>query len=229
MKWLSKIKCCFISLGFAGCTTLCAMSTGAREETERKPVEISASLWKLPKERGTLLLTTFRQSAPVQTVLTSETQVEGVCIHCNIEFKYRTDDLGKRCAVCPCGFSNAQCLTGKASSAKSWTTLLQDLPRGTRLRIEYTTPEKPGDGLKRMVVDRHGVLLPVEGLMGSTPEQRKALGKSVGAIRTEWNEDEKRLQITLKDNWTTEKESRLEKALAKLGARVVSPEAEDTT
>ena len=222
MLRFNTAKIVFISLAsvFA---FLSVAPTEAGEETGKRAAEVSASVWNVPKEGGSVTLAIFSRPEPVRTTLNAETRLEGICLHCELALKFALGELARRCGMCPCGFSNAQCLTGKASSQKSGAALLQDLPRGTRLRVEYADPEKPEAGLKRVIVDRHGALLPVEGLEAATPEQCKELGKSVGATRTELSADGKRLQFGLKDLWTAEKEARVEKALAKLGAKVAAP------
>lgn len=197
------------------------------EEAAEKSGTISAGLWQ-QKGSETFLLTTLKQPTPITTALKANTQIEGVCVHCQIELSCRASELAKKCPVCPCGFSNLQCLAGKASPDKTSYALLESLPLGTRLRVEYVNADRPGEGLKRLSVDRHGALLPVEGLAGAAPEQIQALGKAVGAVKTELSEDGSRLQFTLKDNWTTDKEQRLEKALAKSGAKVAAPEPAPT-
>jgi hypothetical protein len=229
MRWSYRTRYLFVPIALLVFTVLSVVSVGAGEEKARKLTEIQASLWDLSKENGNLTLATMGQSAPVKTTLTAQTQLEGVCMHCQISLKCCSGDLGKRCPVCPCGFSNAICLAGKAASEKNGPALLQALPRGTRLRVEYLDGDKPEAGLKRLVVDLHGVLLPVEGLADATPDQLQTLGRSVGAVRTELSAEGKRLQLTLKDNWTAERATRLEKALEKQGAKIASLPPEPTT
>lgn len=192
----------------------------AGEDIKEKPAESVVSVWDVSKDGKTLSLAAFQQSAPMKCTVSAETRVEGVCIHCEIVFKCSVADIEKRCNVCPCGLTNAVCLTGKNSAEKTWTALFQNLPRGMRLRVEYVNPSRPQDGLKRLTVDRHGAVLPVTGLADVTSDQVQALGKSVGVSRTELNVAKTRLQLSLKDNWTAEKVSRMEKELAKLGAKL---------
>jgi hypothetical protein len=193
--------------------------------TKTQPVDDSFSVCALPKADGMVTLVTFKHPLTVKTTLSMGTLVEGVCVHCEVPLKFRVDELAKRCAVCSCEISNGQCLTGKGI-VKNWTDLLKTLPAGTSLRVEYTDPNKPETGLKNLTVDRHKALLSVEGLTDMSPETLLKLGKSAGAASVERSDDNKRLQLTLKDDWTTEKESRWEKALAKVGAKIVSPAAQ---
>lgn len=185
--------------------------------------EIAATVWELPKEGGTLRLITFEEAAPVKTTLTAATQIEGGCVHCQLALKCCAGELEKRCGACPCNLPNSECLTGKGAGAKTWIGLLKALPLGTGLRLEYADPNKSEAGLKHLVVERRKALLCVTGIADATPEELQKFGKLVGASRVERSMDGKRLRLVLKDDWTAERELRLEKALAKAGAKVVSP------
>ena len=190
------------------------------EATEEKPAESTVSFWESSGDGKSISLIAFQQSNRINSALDAQTQVEGICIHCQLSLTCRIGDLAKRCAVCPCGMTNSVCLSGKKAAEKNWILFLQNMPRGTRLRVEYANPCRPEEGLKRLKIDFHGVLLPIEGIAGAIPDQVQSLGKSVGATHTELNSEKSRLQLSLKDNWTADKEARLEKGLAKLGAKV---------
>jgi hypothetical protein len=226
--WISSQSIC-VSIAVAVLAAYSFRSVEAGEALKEKPVEITAGLWAVSKEGKTLTLASFHQPDPIKTNLTAETQLEGTCIHCQIPLKCFVSELAKHCTVCPCGFSNAMCLTGKNSAEKDWAALLQAAPRGARFRVEYANPARPEEGLKRLNLDRHGALLPVKGLEDISSEQIQSLGKSAGAVKTELNSEKTRLQLSLKDNWTAEKEQRLEKGLEKLGARVAAPPTEADT
>ncbi|HLK55264.1 MAG TPA: hypothetical protein VKU00_01790 [Chthonomonadaceae bacterium] len=196
---------------------------GADEGKKAQPSETAIGVWELPKEGDTLKLFTFEQVDPVKTTLTAKTLIEGICVHCQIALKFSALDLGKRCATCPCDLSNSECLLGKGGKLQTWGAFLKALPPGTNLRVEYDNPNTPDAGLKRLVVDRRKALLPVTGLAEMNTEALQKLGKTVGATRVECSSDSKRLLLTLKEDWSTAKEQRLEQALAKAGVKVVFP------
>ncbi len=79
---------------------------------------------------------------------------------------------------------------------------------------------------KRLVVDRHKALFSVIGMATIATEDLLKIGKSVGATDVERSEDGKRLQLTLKEDWTADREARWERALSKVGAKVVSSAAQ---
>jgi len=215
----------FVLIGLAAAA--CVGVTGSRGAHAReKAVEVTASAWEIRQSGTTVTLATFDRSTPVQTTLTQDTRLEGVCMHCDIALQCRAAELAKRCEVCPCGRSNILCFTGKSSNTTDWQTLLLALPRGTKLRIEYADPERPKDGIKRLLVDRHGALFAVDGIASATPEQLQALGKAVGATKVERNAAGDRLQISLKSNWTVDKVTKMEKALAGMGGRLAFPREE---
>lgn len=209
---------------------LCSGSAGLRAATiHMGPGTVTASVWLLPKKGETVLLVTLDKSGPIKTTVRADTQIEGICMHCDIKMQCRAADLEKKCGTCPCGFSNFACLAARAPSANTWQAMLEALPQGTQLRVEYADPEQPNNGIRRLVVDRHAVLLPVEGLSGATPQQLQDLRKCVGAARIELNPHCDRLQLSLKANWTTDKVARLEKALATLDARIAPVPSEAAT
>jgi hypothetical protein len=220
----------FCTLTIAVSIAMIGASTNAGEEragkSSAKLAEITASVWAVREAGDTVTLATLNQTAPVMTTLTDDTRLEGVCVHCEARLQFRAGELAKRCSECPCGSLNFRCIASKLTATKSWQALLQSLPRGTRLRLEYNDTDKPEKGIKRLVVDRYGALLAVEGLAEATPEQLQNLGKSVGAAHIENDMDGSRLQLSVKDKWTMEKETRLEKELEKVGAKLAPPPAQ---
>lgn len=191
--------------------------------------EVLTSLWKLSDQDFHLELTTLGQNSPVSTFLTPETRIEGECVHCQIALQCAVRELGKRCATCPCGFTNAQCLTGQKSANPGLSALLQGLPYGTQLHIEFNTPEHPEEGVKRLTIDRLGALLPVEGGEHMTIAQIQVVERAVGATHTTLNSAGSRLQLMLKEDWNPAKATRLEKELEKIGCKVLAPSADQPT
>lgn len=201
---------------------------GAVEDAKKKPLDSIVGVWAISENGNEVILASFLNPSPIRTKLAPDTQLEGVCVHCQMALKCSVSELGKRCAVCPCELSNSACFTEKNNASKNSGTLLQFIPRGTLLKIDYSSPETSNARVNRIVLDRRSALLPVEGLGDVSTEQIQALGKSVGAIRTELNDAKTRLQFSLKDNWTSEKELRIEKEMLKLKAKIVSPPSDTT-
>ena len=127
--------------------------------------------------------------------------------------------------VCGCSVSNAACIVGKAVKEGTWRAMLKALPRGVGIRPTFNTADKPESGLKKLIVDLREVLLPVAGLDGQSPDQLLSLVKPLGGTRAELINGGKRLSCHLKSDWTADKEGKLEKALAKVNAKVVVADA----
>lgn len=208
---------CFVIGAFA---SLSASPASPARETKTESAEVVTSIWNVQKTDDVVELQTLKQSVAVKTKLGTDTLIEGICLHCQIVIKCRAHELSKKCPVCPCELSNAQCLTGK-SDINSLTTLLKALPTGTALRVEYFDTSKPEMGVRRLVVDRHKALFAVIGMITIATQDLLKIGKSVGATDVERSEDGKRLQLTLKEDWTVDREARWERALSKVGAKVV--------
>jgi hypothetical protein len=214
---------CIGSLIFIGAGVLPTAAAGSGETVGNKRPEISASIWAVPEEGAMVTLLVFGRPKPVFTPLTAQTQIDGVCVHCQIPLTFKAGDAVQRCRECPCGYSNMACLTGMTSRGGDWKAMFRALPRGARLRAEYADTDKPESGLKRLSVDRHAALLPVEGLAGLSSDQLLALTRPLGAIRVELSEDGRQLHLTLKGDWTTDREKRLERALASKDAKIAYP------
>jgi hypothetical protein len=213
-------------VGLLALLPLCSLVPPAQADRDSKTEtgEIAAGFWEIAEKDQPLTLVSPNELAPVQTSLTDATQIQGVCVHCQITLQCAVGALNKRCPVCPCGLTSAACLTGKSLRDPGWRAVLANLPRGTQLHVAFNTPEKPAEGIKRLVVDRRAALLPVEGLATLTADQVQTLGKAVGARRATWNDSARQLQLDLKDDWTAARESRLEQALTKLGGKIALPQ-----
>lgn len=183
-----------------------------------------AAFWAAPKETGKLALVVPGQKDPVTTTVSAATIFGGICLDCSLPLEFKPADAGKNCAVCGCAVSNAQCIVGKPVKSNSWQEMLQLLPHGTGLVPVYNEADKPESGLKKLTVTLRSVLLPVSGLDGQTPDQLLALVKPLGGTKVELLDGGKLLSVSLKSDWTAERATKLEKALEKINAKVVTPD-----
>jgi len=191
---------------------------------DAKPTAPLGSFWALPKEDGKLTLTLAGQADPVTVTVSDTTILAGICLDCSLPLEFKPGETNKKCNVCGCAVTNAACIVGKAVKEGTWQAMIKGLPHGVGLRPTFVTADKPESGLKKLLVDLRSVLLPVSGLDGQTPDQLLALVKPLGGSQAELIDGGKRLSIHLKSDWTTDREGKLEKALAKLNAKVVTPD-----
>jgi len=189
-----------------------------------KKDSVLGSFWTLPKEDGKVTLVLAGETDPVTVAVSDTTIFAGICLDCSLPLEFKPGDVAKKCSVCGCAVSNAACIVGKPVKEGTWQAMIKALPRGVGLRPTFNTSGKPDSGVKKLLVDLRSVLLPVSGLDGQTPEQLLALVKPLGGNQAELIDGNKRLSIHLKSDWTAERETKLEKALAKLNAKVVVPE-----
>lgn len=219
-RWILAIGGCLAVAGILAPALPAAHAREARDGHDaQNRGDVVASVWAVPREGVNVTLAEFSRESAISTALEDDSQLEGICVHCKIEVRCRSGELASTCATCPCGLSNATCLAGKAPAEKGWKALLEELPPCTMLRVEYADRDKPENGIRNMTIDRHGALIPVEGLSGRDEKQLQDLRKSVGASRLEVNPRGDRIQFSLKELWTDEKLRRVESALARLGAR----------
>ena len=183
-----------------------------------------ATFWTVPKEEGKVLFLVAGQKDPITTSVAPTTIFSGICLDCNLPFEFKTTETGKNCNVCGCAVSNAACMVGKTVKGNAWQSMLKMLPHGTGLVPVYNEADKPESGLKKLAITLRSVLLPVSGMESQTPDQLLALVKPLGGTKVELLDGSKLLSISLKSDWTVERETKLEKALEKLNAKVVLPE-----
>ena len=213
-----------IALLLAAMTVGMSSPVRANDAGTAKASSILGSFWAVPKEEGKLTLVLAGQPEPVTVAVSDKTQFSGICLDCNLPLEFKSGEAGKKCMVCGCVVSNAACIVGKPVKEGTWQGMIKGLPHGVGLRPTYNTADKPESGLSKLAVDLRSVLLPVSGLDSQTPDQLLALVKPLGGTQAELIDGGKRLSIHLKSDWTAERAGKLEKALAKLNAKVVVPE-----
>ena len=189
-----------------------------------KPEGILGSLWAMPQQDGKLTLLLAGRLEAVTVVVSEQTILAGICQDCSLPLKFKPGESGKKCLVCGCSVSNAACILGKPVKDGTWQSMIKGLPHGVGLRPTFNTSDKPESGLKKLMIDFRSVLLPVTGLDGQTSAQLIAIVKPLGGDQAEMIDGGKRLSIHLKSDWTVELEGKLEKALAKINAKVEMPE-----
>jgi hypothetical protein len=201
---------------------LCASVTGSVRADGAAP---TGSLWQIGKDPGKVEIVLPGQAAPVVTSVTDTTVFAGICLDCMLPLEFKPAQSGKNCAVCGCAVSNAACIVGKPVKDGTWQSMLKMLPHGVGLVPTYVEAGKPESGLKKLVVNLRAVVLPVSGLDGQTPEQLLGLVKAIGGTKAELLDGGKVLTIALKGDYTFEKATRLEKAIAGASGKIGAPEA----
>lgn len=197
----------------------------AAKPTEKgtKPIETFATFWNLPSEGDKIVLLLAGNPKPLSLVVSEETMLGGVCCHCQLQMRFKRSEATKRCSICPCGATYAECLCNKRVKGNDWKTMLQMLPPGMGIRLEWREADKPEAGAKMLHLDARRVLLPVTGLSAENEAPLRDLLKPLGGSKVALSEDGKQLQISWKEDWTTEKLVRTEKVLAKLGGKLAFP------
>lgn len=192
------------------------------EKTKLPPV--IGSFWGIPKDTaGTIELVVSGAKDTVIVAIAPETGVGGVCMHCTLNQPFKVKDVKKTCGVCGCSKTNGTCVSWKDLKVSSWEEMITSLPAGTALRVAYNTPDDPKSGLKTIWIDRRTFFAPVEGLAGKTPAELAAIGKAIGGGKVEAVDDNKRLLIAFKQDYDSDQEAKLIKALAKIGVTITRP------
>lgn len=219
MKRMHKILAGTLTLATVGML----LSVGAVADEKGKAAGPVLSFWSLAKAGGAITVLELGTDAQKTVAIAPATLFDGICEDCMLPFKFKASDSGKNCAVCGCAVSNAQCMAGKPIKG-TWEAMFVGLPHGVALRPTYNETDKPDSGFKTLVVDRHTVFLPVDGMSAATPDQITALVKSVGGAKPELLNGGKHLTFTMKEEWTHTTEAKFVKALAKIGGKIAQPE-----
>lgn len=213
-----------VALVAAGVSFALGTAAIAQDNTKAKPAPV-LTFWSLPAAGGAITVIQQGVVEPKTIAISPDTIVAGICEDCMLPMKFKASEANKNCAVCGCVVSNAQCIAGKPVKA-TWQAMFQNLPRGVVLRPVYNTPDSAESGVKSLSVDRHSVLLPVEGLDSQSPDQLAALVKQAGGTKGELVDGGKRLTFAVKDEWTHDRQAKFEKLLAKAGGKVSQPDVE---
>lgn len=202
----------------AGLTAYAVSAQG--EGTSPVKPDTAVTLLVSPTDSDQLTLAVWNRSRPIHSTVQADTVIESVCSHCQIAMKFTMESIGKGCALCPCGTRNAECLSGKSAPHNRRQEMFDALPRGTALRAEFRDPKRPEEGIKRLTLDWRTVLIPLHDPAVGDEGQILAQLKPIGAVRVKLADDRRQLLITLKEDWTTDREIRMEKLFARQGPSV---------
>lgn len=200
---------------------LCAPASADGEKTKLPPV--LTSFWAFPKDPAAITLVVAGATEPVSVGVSGDTGVGGVCLHCTLNQPFKVKETSKTCSMCGCGTSNAVCVAWKKLRKSSWEEMITNFPVGLALRVAYNTPDKPESGLKTLWIDRRTFFAQVEGLDGKSPAELASIVKVVGGGKAEMVDGGKRLMMNLKQDYDTDQEAKLLKALEKIGAKIIRP------
>ena len=181
------------------------------------------SFWSLPPTGDAVTLLTAGKLEPARARLFADTVLAGPCHDCLQHLPFKIRDCGRACSICGCGAPNTQCLAWKRLRRNTWQETLRALPPGAGLWVTYNQADDPESGVKRLVIDRHRVLLPVAGLNGRTPEQLLMLVLPVEGSDAALLAGGRQLLFFVKSDWTAEREARFEFELAKAGGKLTFP------
>ena len=204
--------------------TLATVSAGSHRPTRAQSSAIADTkivapmlLMNVPKGSAEVVLKVWDKTDQIHTTLLADSLIQGKCIHCNVAMSFKADRASARCSVCPCSASFAECLTGKGNSKTSRRDMIDNLAHGTALRVELIDPNKPDSGIKLLEVDPRSVLLPLTMPLVISDSDFLAIVKSIGALTVERADSGGLLRLTIKDDWTNDKASRMTKILANHG------------
>ena len=220
MKRIFKTGTIFLAITLATLTIVGGANANDKENEKAKTAGAVTTLQGINDEKGTVTLLPQGKSEPILLQVSPTTVLGGVCHDCHLFQVFKASEPAKICDTCLCDKTNVECIAWKPVKPKTWQAMLRALPPGIALRVIYHEANKPETGLKTLTVDHRTVLLPVEGLGNKTADQLLDLVKPIGGINAEMLGGGKQLLIDLKEDWTLEREARLEKALTDAGAKV---------
>ncbi|HZT44387.1 MAG TPA: hypothetical protein VFA07_19635 [Chthonomonadaceae bacterium] len=219
--WLLGVACLALTLASGNPGT--PPKIGKGDGRKGAPKGILTSFWSLPKKGDAVALLVAGQTEPARARLSADTVLAGTCHDCLQYLPFSIRDAGRACSMCGCGAPNTQCVAWKPLKHNTWQETLRALPPGVGLWVIYNQAENPESGVKHLGIDRHSVLLPVEGLRGWTPERLLALVLPVGGTDAALLAGDRQLLFFVKDDWTTEREAQFEKELVRAGGRLAYP------
>lgn len=228
MKTLWKVGIAGVALTVVSLSLIGPAKADGKDNAKDVTAGTLTTLWTAPKEAGPIVLLLQGKPNPVTVAVSDTTIMGGTCRDCRMLQKFKAGDAAKHCQMCGCDAPNVECVAWASLKHNTWDALLRALPLGVGLRAVYNETDKPESGLKSLLIDRHAVLLPIDGLSGQTEEQLQTLVKPFGGSKAQLINDGKQLLFTVKDEWTVETEAKFEKALAKADTKLTYPAAEET-
>lgn len=183
------------------------------------------TFWSFPKEQQAITLLIQGKAEPVTFNVSPDLPFGGVCIHCMLNQPFKVSESKAMCKPCGCGKTNAVCTAWKDLKQSTWEEIITSLPIGTVLRANFNKPDDAASGLKSLWIERRVILVPVDGLAGKSPAELSAIAKAVSGTKAEIDGDKRLLISNLKNDWDADGVGKLKKALEKVGAKIVRPEA----
>ncbi len=200
-----------------------AVKVSAQTDKAKVPTTLT-TFWAVPSAANTMTLVVAGQPEPVKFDVSGDMSFGGVCAHCTLNQPFKAGETKMVCKPCGCGKTNASCIAWKDLKQSTWEEMMRSFPVGVVLRAAFNTPGDPASGLKSLWLDRRVLLVPVEGLSGKTPADVAAIVKSIGGVKGELVDGDKRLVVNLKTEWDADQAPKLEKALARVGASISKPQ-----
>ena len=203
---------------------LSAARVEAQADKAKAPTTLT-TFWSFPGPANSMTLVVAGQPQPVTVAINSDLSFGGVCAHCTLNQPFKANETKMMCKPCGCGKTNAVCIAWKDLKQSTWEEMIGSFPVGIAMKATFNTQGDPASGLKSLWVDRRTLLVPVDGMVGKTPAEVNVFVKAIGGVKGELVDGDKRLVINLKSEWDADQAPKLEKALAKMGAKIVRPEA----
>jgi hypothetical protein len=185
-----------------------------------------ASLWSQAIPERTVQIMLSDNTEPIKSPLDDDSIMQGACRHCSMTVRFKASDTGRKCAACPCGTSNFDCIITEhaGSQAQTWQRLLCALPRGTALQVTFADDNKPEKGIRSIVVDSHTALMPVDGMDSLSDADLGRIAQKVRGQAPHLLANGRQFMISLRDTLTPEHERSLEKAITDAGGHIRWPE-----
>ncbi len=202
--------------------------TTVGNKSNKGPAAVVGSLWKAPADGAqSVSLIILNQPKPVVVAIKDSTVLGGTYLQGGKELRFKPADAGKICKECSSDDTMAACVAGTNLKHSTWQEMLDMLPLGTGLRIAYNKAGDPNSGLKSLIVDRRMAILPIKssadlsaGQADHIRAQLLKLAKPLGGTSVELGDGGRQCIISLKSDWTNEKEAELARALDNLGLHI---------
>ncbi len=196
------------------------ISNAAAKQTAKSSTAVS-TIFTAPKEGSTTVsLLIAGGSKAVDATVNDNATMGGICRHCGMPLRFKPANAGKVCDMCPCGDPMTECIAWIKLKHNDWQEMLRALPAGTGLQVAFKTAGNPASGISRLIVDRRVVLLPIESKTDPSDSQILKWAKPLGGTKVNLLNGGKQVEITLKSDWTGQKEAKLAKDLNSLGIQI---------